>query len=122
MSRLDKFLWSIRVYKTRSDAADACKSGRVNIDGVVVKASREVKPGDLIEVRKGNVRYKYRVIELLNNRVGAKLVPNYVEDLTPPEELAKLDVPKETLFVYRERGTGRPTKKERRDLDELLDF
>ncbi|MDD2419826.1 MAG: RNA-binding S4 domain-containing protein [Bacteroidales bacterium] len=122
MARLDKFLWSVRIFKTRSDAAEACKSGKVHVFEAESKPSREVKTGDLIEVRKMNVRYKYRVKEIPTNRLPAKLVPDHIEDITPEEELAKLNVPKESIFVSRDRGTGRPTKKERRDLDNLLDF
>ncbi len=122
MCRLDKYLWSVRIYKTRSDAAAACKSGKVKIDSVEAKPSREVKVGDLIDIRKQYVNYRYRVIGLIDRRQPAKLVPAFIEDLTPEEELAKLTTPKETLFFYRDRGTGRPTKKERRDLDALLDF
>jgi ribosome-associated heat shock protein Hsp15 len=122
MSRLDKYLWSVRIFKTRSDAADACKSGRVKVNSTDAKSSREIKEGDLIDVRKINVNFKYRVIQLLENRISAKLVPEYIENLTPQEELDKLKAPKESFFIYRERGTGRPTKKERRDLDELFDW
>ncbi len=122
MSRLDKYLWSVRIFKTRSDAADACKSGRVKVNSTDAKSSREIKEGDLIDVRKVNVNFKYRVIQLLENRISAKLVPEYIENLTPKEEQDKLNAPKESFFIYRERGTGRPTKKERRDLDELFDW
>jgi len=119
MSRLDKFLWCVRIYKTRSEAADACKSGKIKIDGAEAKASRDVKRGDTIDVRKLNINYKYRVLEIPANRMSAKLTESYIENITPKEELDKLNTPKESLFVYRERGTGRPTKKERRDLDNL---
>ncbi len=119
--RIDKFLWSIRVFKTRTDATDACKGGKVKVGGVNVKPSREVKPGDVIQVHKGNVFYSYKVIKLLHNRVGASLVPEYVEDLTPEEELAKLHAPVETFFVKRDRGAGRPTKKDRREMEHLWD-
>ena len=100
--RIDKFLWSIRVYKTRTEAADACRSGKVSVNGAEAKASRDIKAGD-------------------TNRVGAKLVPEFAEDITPQEELDKLNAPFETVYVRRDRGTGRPTKKERRDLDRLMD-
>lgn len=122
MSRLDKFLWSVRIYKTRSDAAEACKSGKVKINGLEAKPSRDIKPGDVMVVRKSNIFYKYEVIEQVERRQPAKLVINYINDVTPEEELAKLNVPKEALFIHRDRGTGRPTKKERRDLDNLLDL
>ncbi len=119
--RIDKFLWSIRVYKTRTEAADACRSGKVSVNGAEVKASRDVKAGDTVSVRKGSVHFQYRVIVPIGNRVGAKLVPEFAEDITPQEELDKLNAPFETVYVRRDRGTGRPTKKERRDLDRLMD-
>lgn len=119
--RIDKFLWSIRVFKTRTEAADACRSGKVSVNGVEAKASRDVKAGDTVSVRKGSVHFQYRVIVPVANRVGAKLVPEFAEDITPQEELDKLNAPFETIYVRRDRGTGRPTKKERRDLDRLMD-
>ncbi len=119
--RIDKFIWAIRLFKTRSEATEACKGNKVKVDGNVSKPSREVKIGDTIEVRKGSVLFTYRVKALLENRVGAKLVPDYAENLTPEEELAKLHAPVETFFVRRERGAGRPTKKDRRDMDSLWD-
>ena len=121
MSRLDKYLWAIRVFKTRSESSESCKSGRVKVNGIEAKPSREVKEGDLIEVRKIPVTYTYKVLALLENRQPAKNVPLYAENLTPAEELEKLDRRKETVFIYRERGTGRPTKKDRRDIDKLRD-
>ena len=121
MSRLDKYLWAVRIFKTRSDAADACKGGRVKVNSTEAKPSREVKPGDIIDLRRVNVNFKYKVLQQLENRLSAKLVPEYIENITPQEELDKLNAPKESFFIYRERGTGRPTKKERREIDELLD-
>lgn len=118
--RIDKFLWSIRVYKTRSEATEACRNGKVQVNGMEAKASKEVHEGDMITLRKGSVHYTYRVIIPIGNRQGAKAVSNFVEDLTPQSELDKLNAPFETIFVRRDRGTGRPTKKERRDLDKLL--
>lgn len=120
MSRIDKYLWSVRVFKTRSDAADACKSGRVKVNDIEAKPSREVKSGDVIEVRKLNIHYKYRVLELVANRQPASKVPVYAEDITPDSELEKLNAPKESISVYREKGMGRPTKRERRKLDDLM--
>ena len=114
--RLDKYLWAVRVFKTRSDAADAIRTNKVTVNGSFAKPSREVKIGDLIAVRKRQVTYSYKVLGL-----GARNVPDYCLDVTPQEELAKLDVPRETIFVFRDRGTGRPTKKERRELDTLMD-
>ena len=119
--RIDKYLWAIRVYKTRSDATDACKGNKVKVAGQPVKPSREVKRGDVIEVRKGISTFTYKVRELLEKRVGASLVDDFAENLTPEEELAKMKAPVETFFVRRERGSGRPTKKERREMDALFD-
>ena len=119
--RLDKYLWAIRVYKTRTDATDACKGGKVRVNGLDVKPSREVKVGDVITARKGAVLYTFKVKELLSNRVGAALVPQYAENLTPQEELDKLRAPVETFFLKRDRGAGRPTKKDRRQMESLWD-
>ena len=117
--RIDKYLWSIRVYKTRSEATDACKGGKIRLNGCDVKPSKPVRVGDTIVARKGAVTYTYRIIQLVDKRQGAKLVPNYAENLTPPEELAKLRAPVETFFLKRDRGTGRPTKKDRRQMESL---
>ena len=119
--RLDKYLWAIRVYKTRTDATDACKGGKVRLNGHDVKASKDVKAGDVIVVRKGAVTYTYRVLELIDKRQGARLVPVYAENLTPQEELDKLRAPVETFFLKRDRGAGRPTKKDRRQMEDLWD-
>ena len=117
--RVDKYLWAMRIYKTRSIAADACKNGRVSINGVQLKPSRTFHVGDTFNVRKGPITYTFRVLQLTENRLGAKLVPEYAENLTPQSELDKLHAPVETFFVRRERGAGRPTKKERRDIEAL---
>ena len=119
--RLDKYLWAIRVYKTRTDATDACKGGKVRVNGLDVKPSREVKVGDVITARKGAVLYTFKVKELPSSRVGAALVPQYAENLTPQEELDKLRAPVETFFLKRDRGAGRPTKKDRRQMESLWD-
>ncbi len=119
--RIDKYIWAIRCFKTRSEATEACKGNKVQIGGQPVKPSREVKVGDIIQVRKGPVQYTYKVLQLAENRMGAQLVPDFAENLTPESELARLKAPVETFFVRRERGTGRPTKKERRELDALWD-
>lgn len=119
--RIDKYLWAIRAFKTRSEAAEACKGGKVKVGTVNAKPSREVQAGDIIYVRKGAVNYTYRVIRPIENRVGAALVPEFAENLTPESELEKLRAPVETFFITRDRGTGRPTKKERRSIDELWD-
>jgi len=121
MSRLDKYLWAIRVFKTRSEATEACKGNRVKLNDMNVKPSREVKEGDIISIRKMPVTYTYKVLALLENRQAAKNVPLYAENLTSPEELDKLTKRNETIFIQRDRGTGRPSKKERRDIDRLLE-
>ena len=117
--RLDKYLWSIRAYKTRSEATTACNGGKVRLNGADVKPSKAVKVGDVIVVRKGPVTYTYKVLALVDKRQGPKLVPQYAENLTPQEELDKLHAPVETFFLKRDRGAGRPTKKDRRQMDAL---
>ena len=120
--RIDKWLWAVRVFKTRSDAAEACRTGKVTINGSEAKPSKEVKEGDLLTVKKVPImRYSYKVVGLVERRLPAKDVPTYCLDITPQEELDKLNAPKETFFVVRDRGAGRPTKKERRDMDALWD-
>lgn len=119
--RIDKYLWAIRVYKTRSEATEACNGNKIKIAGVNAKPSKAVKIGDVIEVRKGSVLFTYKVLALSENRMGAALVPEYAENLTPESELAKMHAPRETILYQRDRGTGRPTKKDRRILDDLMD-
>ena len=99
--RIDKWLWAVRIFKTRSDAAEACRTNRVTLNGSYTKPSREIKPGDTVTVRKTLVTYSFRVLALVSSRQGAKNVPEYMEDITPPEELNKLNVPRETIFVQR---------------------
>lgn len=118
--RIDKWLWCVRIYKTRTVAADAVKMNRVSVGGAWVKASYDVKPGDLVDIRKGQITFRFRVLALATGRQPAKEVARYAENITPPEELDKLTIPRETIFVSRDRGTGRPTKKERRDIDALV--
>lgn len=120
-TRIDKYLWAIRAFKTRSDATDACKGGKVKVGGVNAKPSKEVKPGDVIQVKKGTVTYTYKVLQPLEHRVGAKLVSEYALNLTPEAELEKLRAPVETFFITRDRGAGRPTKKDRREIEEAWD-
>ena len=120
-TRIDKYLWAIRAFKTRTDATDACKGGKVKIAGVNAKPSKEVKPGDVIQVKKGTVTFTYKVLQPLERRVGAKLVPEYALNLTPESELEKLRAPVETFFITRDRGAGRPTKKDRREIEEAWD-
>lgn len=117
--RIDKFLWAVRIYKTRSLASEACKKGRIIIDNIQVKPSREVKKGDTILIRKLPVIYTIRVKELTDNRIPARRVPEFIDDLTSIEELEKLKV-NNSVFYTREKGSGRPTKKERRILDKIL--
>lgn len=119
--RIDKYLWAIRAYKTRNEATEACNGGKVKLNDAAVKPAKGVKPGDVISVRKGAVQFTYKVIELLDKRVGAPLVPQYAENLTPQEELDKMRAPVETFFLKRDRGMGRPTKKDRRSMEALWD-
>ena len=119
--RLDKYLWAVRIFKTRSDAADAVRNNKVTVNGSAVKPSREVKVGDVIAVKRMPAVFEYKVVELVSSRQPAKNVPAYCLNITPQSELDKLTAPRETVFVFRDRGTGRPTKKERRDLDSLMD-
>lgn len=119
--RLDKYIWAIRCFKTRSEATAACNGNKVHLNGTPAKPSKGVKVGDMLSVRKGAVLFTFKVIQLTENRMGAKLVPEFAENLTPQSELDKMRAPVETFFVTRERGAGRPTKKERRDIDALWD-
>ena len=116
--RIDKFLWAVRIFKTRSIASDACNKGRVLIDGVQTKPSKEIKGNENITVRKPPVIYSYKIKTLVKNRLPAKLVSDYIEDNTTIEELDKLKI-NETFFFKRDRGAGRPTKKERRLIDKI---
>ncbi|NPA42717.1 MAG: RNA-binding S4 domain-containing protein [Chlorobi bacterium] len=118
--RIDKYLWAVRIYKTRAQAAEACKKHHVRINGVQAKPSKEVFPGDEIEVRKNQINYRLRVLDLPPNRVGAKWVPLYMKDLTPPEAFEHIKLMQEARLYYRKKGTGRPTKKDRRALDDFL--
>ena len=120
-TRIDKYLWAIRVFKTRTDATDACKGGKVRLNGNDVKPSRTVACGDIINVRKGAVLYSYKVVATIEKRVGAKLVPEYAENITPQDELDKLRHPVETFFLKRDPGTGRPTNRDRRQMELLWD-
>jgi Ribosome-associated heat shock protein implicated in the recycling of the 50S subunit (S4 paralog) len=119
--RLDKWLWAMRIYKTRSEAADACKHGKVIINNIECKPSRTIKIGEIISVRKLPIVYTYKIVGITGNRQPAKNVSEYMENITPQEELDKLTANNTTFFIQRDKGTGRPTKKERRVLDELMD-
>lgn len=120
-ARVDKWLWAARVYKTRSLAADACKNGRVTIGGVNVKPSHTIKVGETISVKKPPVTYSFRVLACLEQRVGARLLPQVYENVTDPKQYELLEMSRISGFVDRARGTGRPTKKERRALDAFID-
>lgn len=117
--RVDKWLWSVRLYKTRNQAIDACKAGKVKIDGNSIKPSRTLKVGDILMISSGPLTRTTRVKELLNNRISAKLVPDYIEDLTPKEEYERVQLIKEFNAEKRDRGIGRPTKKDRRHIERL---
>lgn len=117
--RIDKYLWSVRLFKTRSTAADACKKGKVIINNVAVKPSRPVETGDIIILKRLPAIFSYKVVELPPSRISAKLVSDFIEDLTPEEEKNRLKIKSGPDYNYRPRGTGRPTKRERRDIDRL---
>ena len=117
--RIDSFLWAVRIFKTRTIAAEACKKGRISINGALAKASRMVKPGDVVQVRKPPVTYSFKVVQTIEKRVGAKLVADVMENVTPPEQYELLELSKVSGFINRAKGTGRPTKKERRTLEEF---
>ena len=119
--RIDKWLWAVRVFKTRSLATDACKMTRVSINGQLTKPSRLVKEGDVISVRKPPIEYSFKVLRVLNNRVGAKLVPEYMENVTPKEQYDILELQRLSRFVDRAKGLGRPTKKDRRDMESFIE-
>lgn len=118
--RIDKWLWAMRIFKTRTIATEACKKGRVTVaDGIVAKPSRMIKVGDVISVRKPPVTYSFRVLALTENRLGAKLVPEYMENITPKDQYDLLEVVKISGFVDRRKGLGRPTKREGRELEKF---
>jgi ribosome-associated heat shock protein Hsp15 len=117
--RIDKFLWSVRIFKTRSIASDECRKGRIIINNVQVKPSRIILKNEIVLVKKPPVIYTYRIIAPIENRVSAKLVEQFVEDITTEEEKSKLDVRQAVAGAFRDKGTGRPTKKERRLIDKL---
>jgi len=120
-ARIDKWLWAARIFKTRTIAADACKNGRVTIGGSNVKPSRMVKAGETIDVKKSPVVYSFRILKPIEQRVGAKLIPEIYENVTAPDQYELLEMTRISGFVDRQRGTGRPTKKERRSLDAFFD-
>ena len=119
--RIDKWLWAVRLYKTRSLASEECKKGKVMINGMNVKPSREIKEGETIQVRRPPITRSYKILALAENRMAAKIVPEFMVETTPASELEILEMQKNMSIYNRERGTGRPTKKERRDLDDFFD-
>ena len=119
-ARIDKWLWAARIFKTRTIAADACKNGRVTIEVVNVKPSRMVKVGETVSVRKPPITYSFRILKTIEQRVGAKLLPEIYENVTAPEQYELLEMTRISGFVDRARGTGRPTKKDRRSLDAFI--
>lgn len=119
--RIDKWMWATRIFKTRTIAVEACKKGRVMINNITVKPSRNIKVGEILQVKKPPVVYSFKVLQLTDKRMGAKLVPEYLENVTTPDQLAILEMQQIGGFINRARGTGRPTKKERRDLDEFIE-
>lgn len=118
-ARIDKWLWAARIFKTRTIAAAACKKGQITLRGAQLKPSRIIKVGDVIEVRKPPITYSFKVLQAIEHRVGARLIPEILEDVTPPQQYELLEMSKISGFVNRAKGTGRPTKKDRRSLDEF---
>lgn len=120
-ARIDKWMWAVRIFKTRTIAAEACKKGRVSINGGLAKAARMVKPGDVIQVRKPPVTYSFKVLQPIEKRVGAKLVAEMMENVTTPDQYELLEMSRVSGFVNRAKGSGRPTKKDRRSLEDFTD-
>lgn len=120
-ARIDKWLWAVRIYKTRSIAAEACKKGHVSIGDRTAKPAHNIRVGDIVNVKKAPITYSFRVLKCAENRVGAKLVPELMENITSQEQYEILEMSRISGFVDRARGTGRPTKKERRDLDQFVE-
>ena len=121
LARIDKWLWATRIFKTRTIASDACKKGRVTINGVNVKPSHCIKIGTIVDVKKPPITYSFEVIGVVENRVGAKLVPNYLKNVTSPSQYELLEMVKISGFVNRQKGLGRPTKKEGRELAQFTE-
>lgn len=119
--RIDKWLWAVRLFKTRTLAIETCKKGRIAINGIVIKPSRMIKTGDIIQIKRAPITYSFKVLALTEKRMGAKLVPEFMQDVTPPSEYAILEMSKASGFIDRARGMGRPTKKDRRELDDFYE-
>lgn len=115
--RIDKWLWAVRIFKTRSIAAEACKKGKITLNGMALKPSRNIKIGDILQIRSNPVVYSFKVLQLSENRMGAKLVPDFMENVTTPDQLEILELQRLSGAINRARGTGRPTKKDRRDIE-----
>jgi ribosome-associated heat shock protein Hsp15 len=120
--RIDKYLWAIRMFKTRTLAGEACKSGRVKIDDIAVKASREIKIGDIVDLKIGPYNKRIEVVEIIKNRLKASLAIEKYNDITPEEEIERQEMMRQLNYERRERGVGRPTKKDRREIERLKDF
>ena len=118
-ARIDKWMWAVRIFKTRTIAAEACKKGRVMLNGAQGKAARMVKPGDVIQVKKPPITYSFKVLQTIEKRVGAKLVAEMMENVTTPDQYELLELSRVSGFINRAKGTGRPTKKDRRELEEF---
>ncbi len=118
-ARIDKWMWAVRIFKTRTIAAEACKKGRISINGASAKAARTVKPGDVIQVRKPPITYSFKVLQTIEKRVGAKLVSEMMENVTTPDQYELLEMSHISGFIDRAKGAGRPTKKDRRNLEEF---
>jgi len=122
MIRIDKYLWAVRQFKTRTMAGDACRGGKVRLNGAPIKASREIKVGDTIEIATPGLTKVIKVLELLNNRVGAPKVPEFIQDITPQDAIDQAKLVRQTNFEKRDRGIGRPTKRDRRDIEALKKY
>ncbi len=120
--RIDKWMWAVRLFKTRSQATEACRKGRVEIGNLPVKPSREIRVGEIIKIRRQPINRSYKVLALSEKRMSAKLAENFLEDVTPPEELEIPEIQKQMNWIIRERGSGRPTKRDRRKLDDFFDL
>ncbi|WP_289055670.1 RNA-binding S4 domain-containing protein [Carboxylicivirga marina] len=117
--RIDKYLWSVRLFKTRTIAAEACKKGKVMMNGISVKSSRTIKAGDEIDIRIPPITRRFKVLDVAEKRMGAKLTPDFIKDITPPDQIEMLELARLASNANRDRGMGRPTKKDRRDLEKL---
>lgn len=120
--RIDKWMWAVRLFKTRSQATEACRKGRVEIGNLPVKPSREIRVGEIIKIRRQPINRSFKVLALSEKRMSAKLTENFLEDVTPPEELEIPEIQKQMNWIMRERGSGRPTKRDRRKLDDFFDL